>query len=312
MTQMKNSTILLSIFILLLSACSGGDKKAGEEGDQKLRVTTTTMMIHDAVQVIGGEQVISESLMGPGVDPHLYKATQGDLRKLSDADVILYNGLYLEGKLGEVFKKLERRKPVYAVAEEALKPEKLLSSPVYQDAFDPHVWFDVSMWKQVVARVGEVLANEDPTHAPIYKERTANYLAELDDLHTWVKEQIASIPEQQRILVTAHDAFHYFGRAYDIKVHGLQGISTITEPGLKDVTELTELITANSIKAVFVETSVSEKMIQAVVEGCEDKGHKVVIGGYLYSDAMGERGTPAATYKGMVHANVKTIVSSLK
>ncbi len=306
---MKYTYPLILIVIVLVSACSSPtqERQAGE----KLNIVATTGMIYDAVINIARDSVNVQALMGPGVDPHLYKATQGDLSKLTDADLILYNGLYLEGKMGEVFGKLQRIKPVVAVAE-VLPKELLRDNPIYGDANDPHVWFDVSLWRQVVANTRDVLVEQDADNASYYKQNAETYLQSLDTLHSWVKREISAIPDNQRVLVTAHDAFGYFGDAYDIEVIGLQGISTLSEFGLKDISELVKLIVDRKIKAVFIETSVSPKAIEAVVTGCRERGHNVVVGGNLYSDAMGPWGTFEGTYIGMVTQNVNTITKALK
>ncbi len=306
---MKYTYPLILIVIVLVSACSSPtqERQAGE----KLNIVATTGMIYDAVINIARDSVNVQALMGPGVDPHLYKATQGDLSKLTDADLILYNGLYLEGKMGEVFGKLQRIKPVVAVAE-VLPKELLRDNPIYDDANDPHVWFDVSLWRQVVANTRDVLIEQDADNANYYRQNAETYLLSLDTLHAWVKREISTIPENQRVLITAHDAFGYFGDAYDIEVIGLQGISTLSEFGLKDISELVKLIVDRKIKAVFIETSVSPKAIEAVVTGCRERGHNVVVGGNLYSDAMGPWGTFEGTYIGMVTQNVNTITKALK
>ena len=301
----------LSIFILTIIALSSCNQQVKNRKEGKLRVVTTTGMIYDAVVNIAGDSVEAQALMGPGVDPHLYKATQGDLQRLTGADVVFYNGLHLEGKMGEVLEKLGRLKTVVAVAHEIPETE-LRQTPLFAGNYDPHIWFDVSLWKEAVKAVGTTLIEADSTNAAFYQENMDAYLKELDALHSWVIKEIASIPANQRILITAHDAFGYFGDAYRIEVKGLQGVSTQSEFGLKDIAELVNLIVERQIKAVFIETSVSDRAINAVVDGCRQRGHDVVIGGKLYSDAMGELGTEEGTYAGMVKANVNTIVSSLK
>jgi len=293
---------------LLLMACQGSPE-TNESG--KLKVVATTGMIADAVRNIGGDSLEVEALMGPGVDPHLYKATQGDLRKLNQASLIFYNGLLLEGKMGEVLEKLGRIKPVVAVSID-INPAILLSSPLYKDAYDPHIWFDVNLWKQAVKKISESLQQHDPENARYFQQNTVDYQSKLDALHQEVMQEISQIPDGQRVLITAHDAFEYFGRAYDIEVRGLQGLSTLTEFGLKDITDLVQFIIERNIKAVFVETSISERSIQAVVEGCQKRGHEVRIGGSLFSDAMGAANTPEGTYIGMVKSNVQTITQALK
>lgn len=307
---MDNRIIKLIILsTLIITACGKTGKKEANEG--RLEIVTTTGMIEDAVRNIAGDSADVTALMGPGVDPHLYKATQGDLGKLSSADVIFYNGLHLEGKMGEVLEKLARLKPVIAVAE-GIPPARLRKVPEFNNNYDPHIWFDVSLWKEAVKQISNSLQEIDSSNASYYRKNTEKYLSELDSLHSWVREQIASIPEQQRIMITAHDAFGYFGEAYNIDVRGLQGISTLSEYGLRDVSELVNFIVENRIRAVFVETSVSERAINAVVEGARERGFDVKIGGNLYSDAMGEKGTDEGTYTGMVRANVETIVNALK
>ncbi|UXX78561.1 zinc ABC transporter substrate-binding protein [Reichenbachiella carrageenanivorans] len=305
--KMNKLFIIGSVLLIALGACEHTKKTR----DGKLKVATTTGMIYDAVINIGGNQVVAQALMGPGVDPHLYKATQGDLKKLQDADLILYNGLHLEGKMGEVFEKLGRIKAVKAVSSH-IEKDRFRSSELYPGTYDPHIWFDVSLWKEAVTQVHHTLVSLDSINQPIYDENAFRYLKSLDSLHLAVKNSIATIPPNQRILITAHDAFGYFGEAYDIEVKGLQGISTLSEPGLKDVADLVNMIVENKIKAVFIETSVSKKAINAVVEGCKQNGHDVQIGGSLYSDAMGAFGQFEGTYIGMVHTNVETIVSALK
>jgi manganese/zinc/iron transport system substrate-binding protein len=296
---------------LFATSCTQIDTKGEVEPGARMQVVTTTSILKDAVQHIIGDAADVESIMGSGVDPHLYKATQGDLQKLTDADIIIYNGLHLEGKMGEVMEKLARQKTV--VAGTAGIPENLLRrSPQFRDSQDPHVWFDVRLWQQVVKHLSQELQKKDPKNASIYQQNTEAYLKQLDELHQWVSGQIAFIPEKQRILITAHDAFGYFGDAYHIQVRGLQGISTVSEFGLQDVSSLVNFIVQNRIKAVFVESSVSPKSIEAVVIGSEQKGHQVRVGGTLFSDALGEDGTAEGTYIGMVRHNVNSIVSSLK
>jgi manganese/zinc/iron transport system substrate-binding protein len=293
-----------------LGACTP-KKEWNKDSQSKMRIVTTTGMIKDAVENITGDKADVIALMGPGVDPHLYKATQGDLQKLTDADVVFYNGLHLEGKMGEVLEKLGHSKPVIAVASEI--PDSLLRAvPGFQGTHDPHIWFDVKLWENAVRTISHFMQKHDTAHAATYNDRGNRYILQLDSLHEAVKNSIAVVPEKQRVLITAHDAFGYFGDAYKIEVRGLQGISTVSEFGLRDVTELVNFIISRQIKAIFVETSVSQKSIEAVVQGCQQKNWNVKIGGSLYSDAMGPAGTPEGTYIGMVSANVKLIVESLK
>lgn len=311
MKKVLNKILLMVLAGLMISGCS--DNRGQEENVDKatIRLTATTGMIGDALINITGERAQVEILMGSGVDPHLFKASQGDLKKLSQADIVFYNGLHLEGKMAEVLEKLARQKTVLAVANGVDKAQ-LLFSPEFPDTKDPHIWFDVKLWSQAVAYISESLQKADTAGSKFYKANTAAYLLRLDSLDAWVRNEINSIPEEGRVLITAHDAFGYFGRAYNIEVRGLQGISTLSDFGLRDITSLVDFISSRKIKAVFVETSVSPKAIQAVVEGCRKKGHEVKIGGTLYSDAMGRAGTPEGTYVGMVEANVRIIVEALK
>jgi len=274
----------------------------------QMNIVTTTGMIADLTQNIGGTAVKVTPLMGTGVDPHLYKATQGDLRKLMKADVIIYNGLHLEGKMQDIFEKMARKKPVYAVTRN-IPESKLISDHLHSD---PHIWFDIQLWLAAGDEVLATLIKHDPNNQAVFKANAKAYFKQLNELHQWTKQQIQSIPQQQRILITAHDAFGYFGQAYGLKVRGLQGISTAAEFGLQDVKQLKDIIVKNQIKAVFVESSVSPRFIQSLVKGVAAEGHALKIGGELFSDAMGLANTPEGTYIGMVKHNVTTIVSALK
>jgi manganese/zinc/iron transport system substrate-binding protein len=302
---------IIQIIILAFVLVSCGTNDPQEQDSSRLKVVATTGMVADLAKRIGKDSIEVIALMGPGVDPHLYKATQGDLKNLQTADVILYNGLHLEGKMGEVFEKLGKVKTVFALGD-AVADSLLLQDPVYTENFDPHIWFDVSLWARTVGPVARLLAEKAPEHEAYFMRNALEYQAELKVLHDWVKIEMVKIDPDKRILITAHDAFNYFGEAYDVEVRGLQGISTLSEFGLKDRVDLVNYIVDNKIKAVFVETSVSEKNIQAIVEGCQQKGHEVGIGGNLFSDAMGAEDSPEGTYTGMVKANVNTIVNSLQ
>ncbi|MUT68517.1 zinc ABC transporter substrate-binding protein [Paenibacillus sp. NEAU-GSW1] len=303
--------LFLSLSVTLFAGCAADQQDvSGPEG--KLKVTATTGMIADIVKEVGGENVAAEGLMGAGIDPHLYKASQGDIKKLDDADVIFYNGLHLEGKMAEMFEKLERTKPTVAVSAN-LKEEQLRANPQGgSGSHDPHIWFNVKLWMSATEVVRDTLAEKDPANADGYKERAAAYLKELDKLDLYVSEQIKLIPEQSRILVTAHDAFGYFGDEYGLQVTGLQGMNTMSEYGSKDVSKLRDFLVDNQIKAVFIESSVPRKSIESVIEGAKQLGHEVTIGGELFSDAMGDEGTVEGTYIGMVKHNVDTIVNALK
>ncbi|WP_347550935.1 zinc ABC transporter substrate-binding protein [Pseudalkalibacillus hwajinpoensis] len=299
----------LSLFVLILSGCNSTetDKKSGDT----VKVTTTIGQIGDIVKNIGKEHVTVESLMGPGIDPHLYKASQGDITKLSNADIIFYNGLHLEGKMGDIFAKMKSEKPTHPVAE-AIPEDMLLVDQANSAAVDPHVWFDIELWKYAVEEVRDGLIEYDPENEADYVKNTEAYLEELTTLQKEAQEQINEIPEESRVLVTAHDAFQYFGQAYGMEVKGLQGLSTDSEYGLRDVQNLVKVLADRNIKAVFIESSISERSINAVVEGAREKGHEVEIGGELFSDAMGAKGSPEGTYTGMYRHNIETIVKALK
>ncbi|GAB6069855.1 manganese ABC transporter substrate-binding protein/adhesin MntA [Thiomicrorhabdus hydrogeniphila] len=302
MSTFKHLSLLLFLSVGLLTT------SLNTQAQTKFNVVTTTGMIADLAKNIGGQYVDVTALMGTGVDPHLYKATQGDLRRLTKADIIFYNGLHLEGKMQDVFNKLARKKAVFAVA------EKIAISDLLEHGKhpDPHIWFDVNLWHQAGQRVLEVLQLEDPAHKNYYQTQADNYFAKMDSLNNWVAAEVKSIPEKQRILITAHDAFGYFGKAYGIKVMGLQGISTAAEFGLQDIKSLKDVIVQNEVKAVFVETSVSPRFIESLVAGVKAEGHQLKIGGELYSDAMGPENSATGDYFGMVKHNVETIVNALK
>lgn len=305
---MMNNLKLFGLVLILLAGCTG---KPAPETDQRISIVTTTGMIADAARNVAGELASVTELIGPGVDPHLYKASQGDLEKLTGADVVFYNGLHLEGKMGEVLEKLGKRKPVVAVAADI--PDSLLrTAPGFAGAHDPHIWFDVILWKHAVQAVGDFLSKQYPEQDSTFRSNTARYLSRLDSLDAAIRTRLQEIPAQQRVLITAHDAFGYFGQAYGMEVRGLQGISTLSEFGLRDVTAMVQFIIDRKIKAIFVESSVSPRSIQAVVEGCKKKGWEVRIAASLYSDAMGAAGTPEGTYTGMVMANVNNITEALK
>ncbi|MEO9484813.1 MAG: zinc ABC transporter substrate-binding protein [Ekhidna sp.] len=304
---MSKLILALSIIVVIAGGCNTKEESRGG----KPHIVATTGMLYDAVINIGRDKITAEAIMGPGVDPHLYKATQGDLSKFNKADMIVYNGIQLEGKMSDILKKLGRQKPTVAAAE-SIPIERLKSAVGYKDAYDPHVWFDINRWKYAVKSVSHALIKLDSANQKFYEINTQAYFSQLDSLDMYVRSRLSEIPENQRILVTAHDAFVYFGDAYGIRVEALQGISTVADFGLKDIANLIDLIIENNIKAIFVETSVSEKSINAVITGCKEKGHDVKIGGYLYSDAMGEFGTSEGTYLGMFRKNVETIVNALK
>lgn len=295
---------------LLLAACN--DEEAGKtNAENEGNVVATTGQIADAVKVISGDKLNVTTLMGPGVDPHLYKATQSDMKVLDDAEVIFYNGLHLEGQLNDIFEQMSKDKTVFAAAE-VLAADKLLEDEEDNSLHDPHVWFDIELWKDVVDGIGDTLVEEYPEHKEEFEKNEKTFLAELDALATFAKERVAEVPEEQRILVTAHDAFNYFGDSLGFEVSGLQGLSTESEYGVKDVEDMVKYLVDHNIKAIFVESSVSDKAMTAVIEGAKEKGHDVVIGGELFSDAMGAEGTEEGTYIGMYKYNINSIVDALK
>lgn len=303
--------MIIFCFGLVLVGCSNEISEKKDRQSGKVRVTSTIGMIGDVVQNIGGEHVDSTSLMKTGVDPHLYKATQGDIKKLEDADIIFYNGLHLEGQMVEIFEKMQKNKPTVAVTKN-VPEDTLRAGDGKTTEHDPHLWFNVQYWIKSAEVIRDELIKFDKANENVYKQNAEKYIKELEKLDTYVKEQIQSLPEESRVLVTAHDAFGYFGDANGIKVMGLQGISTQSEVGSKDVSQLRDFLVENKIKAVFVESSVPKTTIEAVIEGAKNKGHDVKIGGELFSDAMGDEGTEEGTYLGMVRHNVDTIVNALK
>lgn len=292
--------------MLLVAACGDGGKQTAEASGA-IRITTTIAQIAEPLSVIGGDRVRVESLMGPGVDPHVYQATQGDIRKLRDADLIFYNGLYLEANMLKVFEQLGKEKPVLAIAE-TVDRNRLLED---DGAVDPHIWFDLELWQEALAAAVDVMKTHAPEHAEEFEANKQAYFAELADL----REEAAvltELPESRRVLVTAHDAFGYFGRAHGLQVVGLQGLSTEDEVGLSDIEDTIALLLEHGVPAVFVESSVNPDSIQAVMEGAREEGLEVRLGGELFSDAMGEAGTAEGTYIGMYRHNVRTIHEALR
>ncbi|HVF00739.1 MAG TPA: zinc ABC transporter substrate-binding protein [Rubrobacteraceae bacterium] len=301
---------LVGCLVAVSAAGCGGSGEAGA-GEGKVQATTTTTMITDLVRQIGGDRVEVTGLMGPGVDPHLYKASQGDVAALRGADVVFYNGLFLEGQMEDILEKTSEQKPAVQVTMD-MPEEELLDSPQYEGQFDPHVWFDATLWETTVDPVVEQLSELDPDGASDFEQRGEEYRQQVEELDSFAEEEISSIPKEQRVLVTAHDAFNYFGRRYGMEVRGLQGISTEAEAGSRDVQQLADFLAENEIKAIFVESSVPPQTIEAVQDAARDKGWELEIGGELYSDAGGDEGTEAETYVGMFRENVETITEALK
>jgi len=305
---LKTTFIAVGFSLFALSACVDDTAKLD---NGKIDVVATTTMIADLARQIGGETVNVEGLMGAGIDPHLYKASEGDVGKLAGAELILFNGLHLEGKMAEILEQMDGRGITSIAVAELLPKSDLKASELFQGNVDPHVWFNISLWSKVAGHVAETFAEIDPENKVSYDENLASFQKELADLHAWTLEGIASIDESKRVLVTAHDAFGYFGDAYGMEVKGLQGISTATEAGTADVQELAQFIADNKIPSMFVESSVPPRNIEAVQAAVNSKGFNVEIGGSLYSDALGSAGTGADTYQGTIKHNVDTIVFGL-
>ncbi|MEQ8286532.1 zinc ABC transporter substrate-binding protein [Thalassospira sp.] len=275
-----------------------------------LNVVATTSMIADAARQVAGDRADVTALMGPGVDPHSYRQTRSDIAAMARADLVLWHGLYLEAQLEEFFLDLAKRRNVVAVGE-AIDKDKLLSHAEYNGRYDPHVWMDPQLWESVVYAVRDALIKTDPDGEASYRTNADKHVAEIDKLIEYMKTVAVTVPEKSRVLLTAHDAFSYFGRGYDFDVLGIQGISTESEAGLRRVEELVNTIVDRNISAVFVESSVPERNVRALIEGAGARGQDVVIGGTLFSDAMGEPGTYEGTYIGMIDHNVTLITRAL-
>ena len=312
--------LLTLLAALLLAACGGGSKpdqapaaKGGAAAgapSYPYRITATTGMVADIVRQVAGDRGTVVSIIGEGVDPHLYVPTRSDVAALIEADIVFYSGLLLEGKMTDTLIKVAGSRPVHAVTD--LVDQSLLLQPEeFAGHFDPHLWMDVSGWMQAVHAVTEALVGFDPDGADGYRQRTADYTATLRELHEYALRTLGSIPERQRMLVTAHDAFNYFGRAYGLEVAGIQGISTESEAGLDRVNRLVDLLVTRRIGAVFVETTIAERNVRALIEGADARGHTVVVGGELFSDAMGQPGTYEGTYVGMLDHNITTVARAL-
>ena len=299
--------ILIAIISVTLFSCNDNKPK-----DNRFHIVTTTSMVTDLVKNIGGDKVDVQGLMGAGVDPHLYKASEGDVSKLSNANMILYSGLHLEGKLVEVFEKMKRQNINTVAVSDALDKKDLIGSALFESNYDPHIWFDVTNWEKITVFVANKLSEALPEHKAEFQANADAYLLKLKTLREELDAEIATLPEDKRRLVTAHDAFNYFGKAYKFDVVGLQGLSTATEAGVQDVQKTAAYIIDHKVKAVFIESSVPKRTVEALQAAVNSKNHNVVIGGTLFSDALGNPGTPEGTYIGMFKYNVHTIVSSLK
>lgn len=317
-------TALAALAALALTACgrdqpdadappAGGGARvaaAGPERTYPYRIAATTGMVADVVRRVAGDRAAVTALIGEGIDPHLYVPTRSDVAALMDADVVFYSGLLLEGKMTDTLVKAAGSRPVHAVTE--LVDQSLLLQPAeFAGHFDPHLWMDASAWTQAVHAAAEALAAFDPAGADGYRQRAAAYTETLAALHDYALRALGSIPEPQRLLVTAHDAFNYFGRAYGLEVAGIQGVSTESEAGLDRINRLVDLLVTRRIRAVFVETTIADRSVRALIEGAAARGHVVVVGGELFSDSMGQPGTYRGTYVGMLDHNVTTVARAL-
>lgn len=309
---MKKFTLIMSIVITVCVFLAGCGNATVNQEDEKLNVVATTTMLADAVKVIGGNEVQVEGLMAPGIDPHLYKASAGDVNKMQQADIIIYNGLHLEGKMAEIFENMIKQNINTVGVAEVISENKLIKGEDSFEAHDPHVWFNVELWIEVVKEIESTLSNMDEENSETYKLNTVNYVNELEELHKYVEARAAEVPKEKRILITAHDAFNYFGERYGFEVKGLQGLSTATEAGTADVINLADYITKNRIPAIFIESSVPPKNVEALQDAVVARGFNVEIGGELFSDSLGDPGSEAGTYLGTVKHNIDTVVDALK
>ena len=300
--------IALIVFFTSLVACKPSVKKENE----KFTVVTTTTMITDLVKVLGGDAIEVKGIMGAGVDPHLYKASEGDVTKLSQADLIVYNGLHLEGKLVDVFEKMNQMGKQTIALGDFLSHNQIINSELFASSHDPHIWFSIENWKTITNGLIKALSKANPENKDVYQKNGAAYLKALEKLKTEMTVVIQNLPKEKRILVTAHDAFSYFGKEFDFEVVGLQGLSTATEAGVKDVQRISDFIIKNKVKAIFVESSVPKRTVEALQASVQSKGHEVKIGGQLFSDALGNPSEETGKYIGMYKYNVNTIVNALK
>lgn len=298
--------LLLSALLFAVVGC----ETPGED-DDRLAVVATTNVVGDLVRTIGGDDISLATLMGPGIDPHLYRASEGDAQRMSRADIVFYNGHHLEGRMTDLFEQMGRRGVRTEALAEVIPDGLLISSPDYPGHRDPHVWLDVSLWRIAAEHVRDVLAEMNPDNAAAFDARTAALLEDMAELDAYVRERASQVPDEQRVLLTSHDAFKYFGKAYAFDVRGLQGISTATEAGTADVQRMADFVVERRIPVLFAESSVPERGIEAVRRAAQSKGFNASFGGTLYGDALGDRGTPEGTYTGMMRHNIDTIVEGL-
>ena len=310
----RASGILLPLLLaamLPLAGCGGGEAEPPEDTrTYPYRAVATTGMVGDIVRNVAGDRAEVAVIMGPGVDPHLYTASRDDVARMGRADIIFYSGLLLEGKMTDALVRIAGRKPVMAVTE-ALDESYLLEPEEYAGLYDPHLWMDPTAWSRCVNAVAERLAEFDPPNADLYRRNAEDYRRQLEELYDYGRQALGTIPEGSRVMITSHDAFNYFGRAFGIEVHGIQGLSTQSEAGLARINELVDMIVDRNIRAVFAETSVPQRSIESLVNGARARGHEVRIGGELFSDAMGTRSTYEGTYIGMIDHNITTVTRAL-
>lgn len=303
--------LLAVLYLASVPGCSNaGSSSADATAEGKLKIVCTVGMVADIVREVAGDHAVVTNIIGEGVDPHTYAATASDVKTLLGADIVFYSGLHLEGKMSDSIVKVSRNKAVYRVTE-LIDVAYLLEPEEFAGQYDPHVWMDVAGWMKAVEAVRDALSEETPENAESYRENAAAYLEELQALDIYVRQSISSVPQDSRVLITAHDAFNYFGRAYGMEVLGVQGISTTSEAGVNDVNRLVDLIVDRNIQAVFVETSVADKQMRGLIESAESRGRDVRIGGSLFSDAMGRPGTYEGTYIGMIDHNATIITRAL-
>lgn len=304
--------LLLGLMGLLGAGCDGGERASvTEPSEERLTLVATIGMVEDVVREVAGDRAEVLGMMGPGVDPHLYQPTRTDVGQMIDADAIFLNGLFLEGQLNEALDRArEQGKPVFAVAE-SVEEQYLMPAEEAEEEFDPHLWMDPAVWARVVDVVRDALIEIDPENAEEYRANAASYRERVEALDAYAARVLATVPEEQRVLVTAHDAFNYFGRRFGYDVVGIQGISTESEAGSRDIERLVNLLVQQNVGAVFVESTVSERNIRSLIDGAAAQGHTVVIGGELFSDAMGDAGTYEGTYIGMIDHNVTRIARAL-
>lgn len=311
----RSALLFITILsILFLVGCPDGRQDANKDNrsESKPMVLATTTMLADLAKNIGGDKVEVQALMKAGVDPHLYKASAGDMDRMQKADVLVYNGLHLEAKLGDIIDKLSSSDKKVINISDAIREEDIMKSEDDPNYPDPHIWFDVQIWKQAAEGMAKGLAAADAANESYYMENLTSYQKQLDELESYVKSKVEEVPKAQRIMVTAHDAFRYFGKAYDFEVRGLQGISTESEAGTSDVKTLADFLVENQIKAIFIESSVPKKNVEALQEAAKARGMEIAIGGELYSDSLGDEGSEAGSYIGTIRSNVDTIVNALK